>query len=1086
MAKTNNASALTDQQPGRWGEQVTRFEIDLKGNDGLEVWSPANVCQTLAERYTVRAEGGDGTAAGATVTLISRGRRVPLGTVDLNSAEGWDQIRATYAASLGKLPSSEHSDRRFALEVLEWHSPGQATIHSADGVPRQTAVDLPVSGWLSGQACLAYAMATLGEQHELRESGTKATAAALRIAAAIGNDRAVGPNDFKAFVDQVPGCTVTVLDADAKVLSRAGGDEPADGRPKQHIYLLKQRNYYYIPRIEAFAAPGGQSTWCHPCARLYPRGTVRGHVCAEQCTVCHHYFSSAADRERHRLPVTAANAACQFCNQSFRYSGCHDWHRCEMWKCPQCDVRYPLPRMANHVCGEQYCAECDEYTDSKHRCFARPTTLPSPTGPTYAVGLKKTADASIAVVVAMRLGTRATRVFQGVTACSEFLSWACAPRPAAAIFVAHGLINTLLDSIVAAGLAPRAVKTVDGKTVQVDCGGARFLNSRRLCPGLPGRLRTSTAAFFPEAAFTADNLEFAGEVPRLEYFGSALAKRSSFLGWHSERQLDGLSGDQYVLLDEAVKQCRSNVEAFCIGLEKLSAAAMSIRVDLFATPTAAEFARTFYRSKHMAPNTAPLLTPLELAFINQLTAGTWTEIRQVVGSWPAQTVAAGGGAVCVEADMHLEALKCDPLPVGSPWWHDRKLEGRGECEAFLRELAASRRCAVIECDVVCPRVLHHPVLLTRRSGRICAALDVRRGTWTSVELERAREKGYRVVNIYGALCSETSTALFTRFIDYAQELRRNTCPATAPSFKLLGEVLLAGLRAAMTRSGSTTAEAVCVTRDDEIARLLSRLHDGDVDRLDVLAKSDTCLVVKPVCGAEEQHAVYDSMVRAFVGAHARMRVHTVLDLLGPRVLYHSGCTIVYERSTRGYNVAVDAGLWHPGPKELGAPLVEFCGLGPGAFAVRTLAGKERAFGPCSVDACRAAMLGFLASSSDGALGTPSDQFKAQYMNAGAATRAVDPLVELQTMAIVSAERSLPHGHLELDRYVDETSLDELSELDANLLGVEISSLGPLDSLDSLGAIGLDSLSGLDRIAELDAEAELSAAAASVASAAGFD
>ena len=92
---------------------------------------------------------------------------------------------------------------------------------------------------------------------------------------------------------------------------------------------------------------------------------------------------------------------------------------------------------------------------------------------------------------------------------------------------------------------------------------------------------------------------------------------------------------------------------------------------------------------------------------------------------------------------------------------------------------------LIKCTILPPRGLYHPVLPYRTQGKLmfplcktcadtcnqtpCTHSDCERaiqGTWCSVELEKALEKGYRILQIHEVWhFPETSDELFKEYVD---------------------------------------------------------------------------------------------------------------------------------------------------------------------------------------------------------------------------------------------------------------------------------------------------------------------------------
>ncbi len=80
----------------------------------------------------------------------------------------------------------------------------------------------------------------------------------------------------------------------------------------------------------------------------------------------------------------------------------------------------------------------------------------------------------------------------------------------------------------------------------------------------------------------------------------------------------------------------------------------------------------------------------------------------------------------------------DDYAVGFRRYTDRSVEDIRN-DAFI---------GLVKCDVVPPKDLYIPVLPERENGRLMFHLKPMTGTWTTVELRKALQKGYQITKIY--------------------------------------------------------------------------------------------------------------------------------------------------------------------------------------------------------------------------------------------------------------------------------------------------------------------------------------------------
>lgn len=116
----------------------------------------------------------------------------------------------------------------------------------------------------------------------------------------------------------------------------------------------------------------------------------------------------------------------------------------------------------------------------------------------------------------------------------------------------------------------------------------------------------------------------------------------------------------------------------------------------------------------------------------------------------------------------------DPYPIGLPDVYVNNegswsVKGR-ECKQFEEYPEApdvSQMFGFIKCTVECPTDLYHPVLPHKHmNGKLTFDLvSPKRGTWTTVELKLALEKGYVITHIDEIWDYESSTIIFKEYVD---------------------------------------------------------------------------------------------------------------------------------------------------------------------------------------------------------------------------------------------------------------------------------------------------------------------------------
>lgn len=942
---------------------------------------------------------------------------------------------------------------RVVLSVNEWRIPRGAGVAEELGVPPRSVVDLPLppGAVLCGQACLAYALASESSRAHYREPERQtALNAAKAMAKTLGVEGAMVVADFDTFADRHPQHTVVVMEGKEQVLYRTVPGE----RYTTPIYLLLHRgHYYFIPRIEAFAKATRKTrvSWCHGCAKLVRSRDLKHHACEGRCRRCLHRFVSDADREAHYADV---DGRCPLCNFPHRFEGCKALHRCTKWLCLACERIYPKARKGAHRCGERYCPECDEYygpSGGAHRCYVLGRKAGRVRENVWAYDVESTQDPAthahdVALVVATRLYTRETQVFRAPgTAAEDFLAWIEGGGAGRApTFVAHngsGYDSYLvLHEIKRRRIAlPEKLIMVGQKVMYMKYRGARFIDSMQHVAGSLERLAKTfglpqTKGFFPYTFFTRDRLDYAGEIPDAAHFAPERmgpGRREDFEAWYDERALDSLVGDDYNLMEEAVKYCRLDVELLAGALEKYRDAGLEATgVDPLQRATIAAYAQDVYRANFMPPKTLPVLTRAEYDFVRRGFYGGRTDARQVLRRWTPEEAAAGGGAAYVDVvSLYPTVMRHDALPVGAPWWAEEVPGTEEESARFLAALEAAGRLAVVECDVECPRDLYHPVLLEKRGGRLVAALDIRSGVWPSNELALALKHGYRVTRIRRALVSETEVgaAGFGGYVDaYVGQKAAHAPHGPEPNVGryLLAKMMLNSLWGKFgQRDAAQESRFYSGERGPEAwYRTVQGFHDGALEALDVHeVNEDYLFATATKAGGENLHLrTTDLLLAAFVTANARLRLYAALDLLGERVIYHDTDSVVYEKRPGEPDIPTGTALGEWSDETGGDPVVEFVGLGPKTYAYRTLRGKtcvkSKGFSSgFTLEQYRGLAEAFLA----GLPTAPLEQGRLHFKRAGGRITTIPSFtkklaVSLQKVHVVSASRTVPFGHVEAE------------------------------------------------------------------------
>jgi hypothetical protein len=248
---------------------------------------------------------------------------------------------------------------------------------------------------------------------------------------------------------------------------------------------------------------------------------------------------------------------------------------------------------------------------------------------------------------------------------------------------------------------------------------------------------------------------------------------------------------------------------------------------------------------------------------------------------------------------------------------------------------------LIKCRVLAPAKLYHPVLPVRAKGKLffplckqcvmdnsseCRHSEEERsfwGTFTTIEVQKAIEKGYRVLQIHEVWHFEnTSTDLFSEYVNYFLRLKQESsgfpdwvrtpedqARYIAEYFEHEGIQLRKdkivknpGLRAFAKLCLNSLWGRFAMRTDRVMTEFITdplqfykRINGADIDMHDLSIISDD--LVEVVFKRKHEYEVESKVTNLFIGifttAWARLELYKLLDLMGENVLYADTDSCVY-------------------------------------------------------------------------------------------------------------------------------------------------------------------------------------------------
>ena len=301
----------------------------------------------------------------------------------------------------------------------------------------------------------------------------------------------------------------------------------------------------------------------------------------------------------------------------------------------------------------------------------------------------------------------------------------------------------------------------------------------------------------------------------------------------------------------------------------------------------------------------------------------------------------------------------DPLPYGDTWWGG-PINGANKCKQFIKNLHKENKCAIIECNITCPKDLYQPVLPEKIDGKLTFHLNITSGSWTSYELEVAISKGYVVKNIINSLCSKTCTKLFAtymnKFISLKEKYGKDS-PDRNDGLCALAKMFSSGLWGKFgQRDINTFTKFFSGKKLDEWHRLIGQYNNDKIADINVHEVNNDYIyaTITPTEDENLNLKTTNVMLAAFITSHARLRLFVVLDKYGARIAYHDTDSVYIIFSSeeemnsilKDMDIGSKLGQWKnetitriDGVDYLN-PIIELIALGPKTYAKKSMLGDE--------------------------------------------------------------------------------------------------------------------------------------------------
>ena len=747
------------------------------------------------------------------------------------------------------------------------------------------------------------------------------------------------------------------------------------------FYDQVQEHYHYISDINAATNDlERQHKWCTTCNHSFLTRSFQTHKCID--TVCHLCKVDCLTTEAKASHFKSSSwPMCELCNVKCPGSACHQKHIdiCKGYsiKCNACSKRCKKDHFPKHVCGEIWCQACESFHfDKNHRCCIKQLakTQNEWKQDIYAYDfesefLENNVHRVNLVVVEKLFCDDGPIMFDTI---DQFVAFAL--EKTNATFIAHNaksydgwLVHKHL--IKNTNKRPNTLILAGNKIMYMKVRSLRFIDSinhvaqaLHTFPETFG-LTELKKGFFPYTFNTPENRKYVGEIPDMKYFAPDQMKeetRKEFIKFWLNCKMSKM---EYCFEKELREYCISDVKILKQAMEiYINAAVACDGLNPLKSSTIASDCMKVYRTNYMPKDKIAILTKEEYNFCKRGFFGGRTEVFKLHSKWDTAQVINGTYGKYVDINSLYPTVQYfDELPSGIPRWDSAYLSESDDIKAYL-----NNHFGYVEVDVTCPKDLIIPVLAEKKDQKLIFDLAPKvKQVYSSIELLKAIEVGYKVTRVYRALYFDRDADMFKSYVSNFLKLKvessgykgndidayiqayKDHCNVVLDKYnikpnkgmKLLAKIRLNSLWGKFgQRDDMRSNEYLC---PDKWFRLLNRHIKGEVVIHNETLIDENCLYAQYTEKNSDNSSLLTTnvAVAGFVTAQARLRLYKELHKLGDRVLYCDTDSIIYEYREGEYNVT-EGNLLGQWEAETETPIIEFAALGPKSYAYKCMDPNE--------------------------------------------------------------------------------------------------------------------------------------------------
>ena len=764
---------------------------------------------------------------------------------------------------------------------------------------------------------------------------------------------------FEEYLD----CCISVIDSDNFNNIIYPDIKTDDYIPKDfNIYLLKDGQHFHLVNNTKVAGFFCKDYFCHLCKKTYK--CKDKHKCNFKCNICCKVGCEGITTKKKNW------ISCPDCWRNFPSQECYDNHKLQeeitrgpkkgemkpsvcdtLFKCKECKKMYHKSKfnMWEHKCGDCWCDNCDCKINEKegHRCYMMPKKL------------NKTDENYIYFDFECSQDTGRHTMNYGIAqyhtedenyeffTIDEFMEWLIQDKHKGFSVIAHngrGYDFQLIMEYIYKKTPYKPVVVYAGSKIMIMTIKElrmRFVDSLNFLtmplasfPKTFGE-KELKKGFFPHYFNTEENFYYEGKIPPLRYFGyngMSSKKREELIKFWVGKRATNYKWRQF---DEMKSYCISDVDILKKCCKKFRQIYLDIAdIDPFKYTTIASVCMAIYKAHYIYNDYNTELLNTDKEDLQQFKQEVRNKVfeEQKIGIVPFKQQEFirksffGGrtnsiklkykfkpGEIGVYSDitsLYPSVNYFDDYPIGHPI---EITENFGDPTKYF---------GFIEAYVIPPKDLYFPVL-AEKGEKLIFDLKPKRGVWTTIEMNKAIEKGYKIEKIYKVLHYEKrSNKLFKPYVSKFLKIKQEAsgfpdwCKCEEdrqkyikdyeerqgikldydkikynPGMRAIAKLCLNSLwgkfgqRLNMPKneiiSDSNTFNKIMFS-DKYTAQKFTMIDDY---RMEIRYKNtDDCV---------KDDYNTNIAVAAFTTSHARLRLYWALEKLNRQVLYHDTDSVVY-------------------------------------------------------------------------------------------------------------------------------------------------------------------------------------------------